>query len=200
MRVNLLRGHGSPTNFLYRLGCRCASCRRAKAVTARGYYGANRDSRVEYTRRWIEDNPEYHPKYRHENVEGIRRWYVDHKDEVRDAGRCWRADHPERAAESRRLWREANPEKRAASHRNRRARKLAAGGAHTAADVAAQYERQHGRCYYCRVQVGMAYHVDHVIPLILGGSNGPENLVVACPACNLAKHARNPQEFAGILC
>jgi hypothetical protein len=29
------------------------------------------------------------------------------------------------------------------------------------------------------------------------GSNGPENLVVACQRCNRSKHARDPREFVG---
>jgi 5-methylcytosine-specific restriction endonuclease McrA len=36
------------------------------------------------------------------------------------------------------------------------------------------------------------FHLDHVIPTQQGGSNGPENLVIACPPCNLSKHAETP--------
>ena len=50
------------------------------------------------------------------------------------------------------------------------------------------------------MKVGGDYHVDHVIPLILGGSNGPENLVIACPRCNLSKGAKMPHEFSERLC
>ena len=32
-------------------------------------------------------------------------------------------------------------------------------------------------------------HVDHVVPLARGGSNGRENLQILCAACNLAKGA-----------
>jgi 5-methylcytosine-specific restriction endonuclease McrA len=63
-----------------------------------------------------------------------------------------------------------------------------------------QYGRQRGRCYYCHEKVGDSYHVDHVIPLALGGGNGPENLVIACPRCNLTKYAKHPMDFAGVLC
>lgn len=42
-------------------------------------------------------------------------------------------------------------------------------------------------------------HIDHVWPLSKGGSNGPENLVLACAECNLRKSAKTPMEFAGVL-
>jgi len=31
------------------------------------------------------------------------------------------------------------------------------------------------------------YHVDHKIPLALGGTNDLDNLTIACPPCNLSK-------------
>ena len=87
------------------------------------------------------------------------------------------------------------PERYAAYARNRRSKKKGNGGTHTAADVQAQYDYQGGRCFYCGVEVGEKYHVDHFMPLVLGGSNSPENLVIACPACNMAKSARHPIAF-----
>lgn len=51
-----------------------------------------------------------------------------------------------------------------------------------------------------KTPVGSEYHVDHVIPLVQGGSNGPENLVISCPLCNVSKGGRLPQEFGNRLC
>ena len=97
-------------------------------------------------------------------------------------------------------WRDGHRAASGASTARRRESERDNGGKYTAADVAAQYLRQHGSCYWCGVKVGKAYHVDHVFPLSRGGSNGPDNLVVACPACNCAKGAKLPHEFAGRLC
>lgn len=36
----------------------------------------------------------------------------------------------------------------------------------------------------------MKLHVDHVLPVSLGGLNQIDNLVTACQGCNLGKHAR----------
>ena len=47
-RVNLLRAHGSLTNYLYRRdGCRCLSCRASKSSSKRDYYANNKAAIVE---------------------------------------------------------------------------------------------------------------------------------------------------------
>jgi 5-methylcytosine-specific restriction endonuclease McrA len=97
-------------------------------------------------------------------------------------------------------WSRAHPDVGAAKSRNRKARKNAADGSHSAVDVRVQYVRQKGRCYWCHKKVGHSYHVDHVMPIVKGGSNGPENIVIACPFCNESKGAKHPMEWAGVLC
>ena len=87
----------------------------------------------------------------------------------------------------------------AAAASKRRGLEHQAPGSHTAQDIARQYEAQRGACYWCKRPVGNAYHVDHVIPISRGGSNGRDNIVVACPPCNLAKKAKMPDEWAGVL-
>ena len=84
---------------------------------------------------------------------------------------------------------------RRADWHKRRARKVAAGGTYSAQDVQKQHQYQKGRCYYCGQKLGKPYHVDHVIPLSRGGSNAPENIVLACSHCNLSKHNRLPHEW-----
>lgn len=45
-------------------------------------------------------------------------------------------------------------------------------------------------CYYCGVPAAMGIkqlHIDHVIPVSLGGTNDPWNLVAACWDCNAGK-------------
>jgi hypothetical protein len=45
-------------------------------------------------------------------------------------------------------------------------------------------------CYYCGIPAALGakvLHVDHVIPVALGGTNDPWNLVAACWDCNAGK-------------
>lgn len=54
-------------------------------------------------------------------------------------------------------------------------------------------ERDGYRCRYCGAEAGDAkLHVDHRMPVSKGGTNEFSNLVTACVACNLGKHAFLP--------
>lgn len=83
---------------------------------------------------------------------------------------------------------------------NRRKRECAAPGKFTVGDVLVKMEAQGGLCVYCHADVtGGEYHVDHVVPLVRGGSNDASNIQVTCPRCNLSKGARTHDEFVEYL-
>ena len=227
IRVNLLCGHG--TNRRYGLGCRCCSCRAARAVDARAQRAAHRDNeraraatygashKAERAAYLLAHRDEiaasravYNAAHKAERAAARAAYYAAHRDEEAAHAAAWKARHPiyhasyrdahkaTRSAYNREYKRE-HPEAACASSHRRRAQKLNAPGTHTAVDVVAQYERQHGRCYWCGKKLGKTYHTDHVIPLILGGSDGPENIVVACPFCNCSKGTKHPMDYAGRL-
>lgn len=54
-------------------------------------------------------------------------------------------------------------------------------------------ERAGQRCEYCRMHQelqGAVFHVEHIVPRSLGGSDDLDNLAWACPGCNLTKANR----------
>lgn len=55
------------------------------------------------------------------------------------------------------------------------------------------FARSSGRCVYCG---DPAAHIDHVVPLVRGGTNAAENLAAACARCNLSKGPKTAAEFA----
>lgn len=83
-----------------------------------------------------------------------------------------------------------------ANARNRKARVREAEGRHSSDDIAALYKRQKGKCVYCKASIKNERHVDHIMPIALGGSNWPDNLQLLCPPCNLHKRAMHPTNFA----
>lgn len=70
--------------------------------------------------------------------------------------------------------------------RPRRAREYATPGLthHQRSALLAVWKRQGRRCMYCD---RLASTVDHVVPLLLGGTNYEGNLVPACLSCNSSK-------------
>lgn len=155
-----------------------------KAATKK-YRDANREAvrERERTKNFATDKLE---KRREQKKAASKKWY----DANRGAILAWWKEE----------YRPKNRDKRDAWGRNRRARLRDAPGRHTAADVAALFERQRAKCAACKVPVtktGKAkYHVDHIQPLARGGSNDPANLQLLCKTCNLSKHARDPHEWA----
>ena len=78
------------------------------------------------------------------------------------------------------------------AHRNTPRSKQISGGKHTAADIMELRTLQNHRCARCKVDVQHGFHVDHIMPLALGGSNTKENLQILCQKCNLSKGAKHP--------
>lgn len=56
------------------------------------------------------------------------------------------------------------------------------------------FERDMYACRYCG-RVCFDPHCDHVHPLSRGGSSDEDNLVTACPGCNIRKKDRTPDEW-----
>lgn len=90
----------------------------------------------------------------------------------------------------------ANPDIRRASSALRRARKKAMPGSFTKADIRSLLVTQRNRCCYCLVPIRSGYHVDHILPLALGGTNRKSNIQILCAPCNLRKGASHPLDFA----
>ncbi len=147
---------------------------------------------------------EYYQSHKEQVLERHKEYYQSHKEQIlertgayqrtsqvrsRRYSHVYYQRHKDQCANYTLMYCRTHPEWVRANNYRRRALKRNNGGSHTVQDIRKQYANQKGKCYYCKKKVGTAYHVDHVIPLSRGGSNGPENLVVACPTCNLRKNA-----------
>jgi hypothetical protein len=54
-------------------------------------------------------------------------------------------------------------------------------------------ERAGNRCEYCRAPqaaCGYRFHLEHIVPIALGGADSDDNRALACASCNLAKADR----------
>jgi 5-methylcytosine-specific restriction endonuclease McrA len=124
----------------------------------------HREKRLEFNRRWREENPE----------------------KAKRAYDRWVSANKERVLEYAREWRRNNPEVMAALKSRYRTKKTAAGGSFTAQewkDLCNYYEN---KCLCCgRDDVKLA--ADHVLPVSKGGSSNIDNIQPLCKSCNSSK-------------
>lgn len=168
----------------------------------RDYHQTHRDEISKKGKEWREANPEKKQeadrRYREENGEKIRarvRDYArEHSQEIVKRVADWKKQNPDKVRINSKRYRQNHQEQGRVNVTNRQARLANAEGFHNADDIQEIFEHQNGLCFYCKKEL-VEYDVDHFIPIIKGGSNSKENLVIACPHCNRSKGKKLPQDF-----
>ena len=141
-----------------------------------------------------------------------RLWAVKNPEKVSISNKAWRQANPEKERRRKIIWLEENKErcftrKKAYLEKNkeryrihcinRRASERASGKLST--DLTRKLMAlQNKTCAYCPSNLTITgYHLDHYIPLSLGGPNTDDNIRLACPSCNLSKNDTHPLSWAG---
>lgn len=152
------------------LTCKCKACKRE-------------DSRL-----WIAKKREVDPRYG-------RKWSYENKDKTRLINKEYNKRNPERHKK----YRLKNPHwYKAASHKFR-AKQRGIDSSLTGSDILAALKDQCGLCAICQCDISKKYTIDHVVPLIRGGDNSPENVQLLCRGCNARKGKLLNSEFLSIL-
>lgn len=105
------------------------------------------------------------------------------------------AANPAKALAASSKWRRNNPERSRAIWHKRRARKASSGGELSCDIEKKLFISQRGKCACCGLPLGDDYHLDHRMPLALGGSNTDDNIQLLRKLCNLQKGAKHPVDF-----
>lgn len=130
---------------------------------------ASREAKKAYNRAYYEAN-------KAQLIRAERRRYAASTEERRAAARRWRAEHPELIRVQTQI---------------ARARKAAAPGRSTAAQLEERWNYYAAKCWMCG---DVAASWDHVVPLSRGGSNWASNLRPACLSCNSRKNNKLVRE------
>lgn len=147
-------------------------------------------------------------------IEKAARYYRENLDKCKKTKRAYHAKNSEKnrakAAEYVEKNREINKEKTALRHSiyrknnkdkirvkkiNRRNREKASGGKLSKGIVAKLFAIQKGTCPCCGHHLGDVFHLDHILPLALGGPNVDSNVQLLRAACNQKKGAKHPIDF-----
>lgn len=173
----------------------------------RTHRAANREQVNARQRELRAADPERHRKYTDKyltankariaemRAERARRFKLEHPEKVAEKLArllAWKAADPERAKACAAIRRSADPVRVRAYTAKRKALKKASGGTYTAADIADLHRLQKGKCAICKTSIRETYHIDHITPLVRGGSNARSNLQLLCPPCNQRKSDRDP--------
>lgn len=54
---------------------------------------------------------------------------------------------------------------------------------------------QECKCVYCGIDISKERHVDHIVPIALGGKNTDDNVQLTCPKCNIDKSNTHPLAY-----
>ena len=188
---------------------RCRPC--AKVAAAAGYV-ANKEKVTEQHRAWQMANAERYNALKAANrllrkapvKEGTpaerkkarnARWRSENRDRQARTGAAYYATHRKQVIDRQSAYRRENPEYVRPKNHRRRAKKLAAGGKLSRGLTTTLFTLQRGKCACCGELLGNDYHLDHIMPLALGGSNTDDNMQLLRQLCNLQKAAKHPVEF-----
>lgn len=80
-------------------------------------------------------------------------------------------------------------------NQNRRARLVGNGGRLSQNIVDKLFKLQKGKCACCGKSLANGYHLDHILPLYLGGTNDDSNVQLLTPFCNTSKSKKHPVEY-----
>ena len=157
------------------------------------------NSRTKYHQEHREELRKLAAEHRRLHPEKDKNYYKENKAHIIALTGAYQKHHPEKRLEYQRRYRG----KKGADWvqtlvRNSRARLRGPVGKHTPQDIKRLLWFQNGLCQYC-LQKMERYTVDHMTPLIRGGSNKPSNLCLACLSCNSRKSFRTADEFFQLL-
>jgi hypothetical protein len=142
---------------------------------------------------------QYAAKYRLENAEKVKRSQDEWRAKSFEQQRLYQQKHylENKETVSARIdaWRKKNPDIYRVWYENRRARKLSVGGVLTLGLSLRLFQLQKGKCACCKKPLGSNYHMDHIMPLALGGTNTNDNIQLLRARCNLQKQAKHPVDF-----
>ena len=168
--------------------------RKRKNARSRQRYIENKDQILAYHASLYQIKKLTDPEFLEKNAKKSAAQREKNPEITRASNAKKRAKNPEAERARCREWFAKNPDKRAIYQHNRQA-KIARLGK-LSPDLAPRlHKAQNGKCVCCQQALGDDYHLDHIMPLALGGLNIDSNMQLLKATCNMQKHTKHPIDF-----
>lgn len=145
--------------------------------------------------------------YRKQNLVKVKKsasdWYYRNQAQQTKRAKIYRLQNLQIITDKQAAYRKVNPEKSRVYCQNRRSRRKQVGGTLSPGIAKLLFKLQKGKCVCCEKPLGKTYHLDHIIPLALGGTNTDDNIQLLTARCNMTKGSKHPIDWAqtnGRLC
>ena len=174
----------------------CSKCNETKPDTEFSKNSKGRDALRSYCRacakiaksEWDKANPD-------KRKASHAAWNAANPGKKKAITAKWNAYNPEKRKALKAKWDSDNPLAKRIHDQNREARKRENGGKLSKGLAERLFKLQRGKCACCGEPLGTDYHLDHIMPLALGGSNTDNNIQLLRSVCNLNKRSKHPIDF-----
>ena len=139
----------------------------------------------------------YNALNRERNNTRDRTWYEQNKIKRRAKCKVWHKNNKGYHLALINQWQKLNPEYDRIKKMTRRARSN--GQRLSPHIIKTLYREQTGLCACCGLSLGQAYHLDHIMPLALGGANLDYNVQLLRAECNIKKGAMHPEDYLNLI-
>lgn len=167
----------------------CKLCNRARAAA---WNAANPERAKANTAAWIAANTD---RVKAKVKISTAAWYVANTERKKATNAAWTKANRDKLNAKSAAWQKAHPEAKRIISQNRRALQRANGGTLSKGLSAKLFKLQKGLCACCSKPLGDNFHLDHIMPIKLGGPNIDSNIQLLLPRCNNSKGAQHPDDF-----
>jgi|SRR5262245_3481984 len=189
---------------------RCPKCEKSLPATPDFFYRANgrkdglfyccrtcaKDIRDAKDRR--EESARYYQANKERIISRVTQYEQTHKEDKHARQRKYEQAHKKEIAAYKSRYNRTEQGRMVSNARVNRRRSLrkAAPGSYTPEQFAEQVKRQKNKCYWCGKKL-TEIHADHIVPLSRpGATNYIDNIVAACPTCNMKRNNKLPHEWS----
>lgn len=189
------------------------SCRPCKRARNAAYFIKHKEELQQSHRQWVEKNREksraYTQKWKKDNPEKVKlkseSYYAKNKNIILEKNRnseskklyasAWRKRNKDKCSQYTKSWQLKNHLKMVEKWKRHRAKRRAIAGVPSPKIVQKLMRSQRGFCACCGKKLAHKFHLDHILPISLGGTSEDFNLQLLRAECNLKKGAKHPIDY-----